>query len=92
MIAMFMAIYATECFPEFREAFNKHFQGKSWQLVTDFKSNVVRIWQKIAEYENLPLIKIIQYWFIDKQVYISASLLIISGLSILLGYIVEVGE
>ena len=60
MIAMFMAMYAKENFPKFTETLVTHFDKvnhRNWSVISDFKSNVVRIWQKIAEYENVPPVK-----------------------------------
>ena len=53
MIAMFMAMFAQECFPKFNRVMKERFKDKpEWEIKTDFKTNVVRIWQKINEYQQ----------------------------------------
>ena len=42
---MFMAIFAQECFPKFNRSMRDRFDPmKNWEIKTDFKTNVVRIW------------------------------------------------
>ena len=65
---MFMAIYAQECFPSFKETVEAHFESddisKHWSLNLGFKNNVVRIWQKIENYKQIPYLKTILIWFV----------------------------
>jgi len=45
MIAMFMAMFAQECYPRFNAAMRRRFEHRQdWEIKTDFKTNVVRIW------------------------------------------------
>ena len=52
MIAMYMAIYAQECFPKFSEILKNHFKGlvnenwepMNWEIKLGYKENVIRIW------------------------------------------------
>ena len=53
MIAMFMTVFGQEVFTKFNLAFESHFEGKEdWEIKSNFKTNSVRIWQKINEYQK----------------------------------------
>lgn len=62
MVALFMAMFAKEVFPKFNEVFKSHFEKcdtlpKNFSTVQDYKANVIRIWQKINEYQEASRIK-----------------------------------
>ena len=42
--AMFMTMFATECYAKFNTLSTHHFSTTPWKLSNDFKSNVVRVW------------------------------------------------
>jgi len=50
--AMFMILFAQECYAKFNLVCTHHFENTPWTLETDYKSNVVRVWQKINEYQG----------------------------------------
>ena len=54
MVAIFMFMFAQECFPKFNRVVTEHFEALvevgTCSMMTDFKTNIVRIWQKINEY------------------------------------------
>jgi len=65
-----MEMYAMECFPRFNEVVKNHFkdeiQEKGWTVSNCYKSNVVRIWQKIKDYQkNYTPLSRFKYHFID---------------------------
>jgi hypothetical protein len=92
MVAMFMAIYAQECFPTFSETMKLHFKNKTevgtWKLNQGFKSNVVRIWQKIEEYEEIPFARLMMYLVIDKTSVMTIAFVTLALLSFLL-YLID---
>jgi len=62
MIALFMAMFAKEVFPKFNEVFRTHFEKcdtlpPNFTATNDYKGNVIRIWQKINEYQESTRIK-----------------------------------
>ena len=78
MIALFMGMLAKECYPKFKEGMKSHFQDKTdWKVIYNYKSNIIRIWQKIAEYENVPFVRVIQYQIMDKTFFIGITLILV---------------
>ena len=57
---MLLGLVAKDRFAGFNEDMKKHFQKEEcqdWILTTSYKGNAIRIWQKIAEYNDVPIIK-----------------------------------
>ena len=50
--AMFMTLFAQECYAKFNACTHNHFKDTPWNIKNDYKQNVVRVWQKINEYQG----------------------------------------
>ena len=48
-----MTMFAQECYGKFNWISLNHFENTQWTLKNDYKSNVVRVWQKINEYYGI---------------------------------------
>jgi hypothetical protein len=62
MIAIFMGAFGQECYPLFNSAAVEHFEGKPFTISNDYKSNVIRIWEKINEYQKDSYYVKLQYY------------------------------
>ena len=47
-----MGLFAEECFYRFNLLSTVHFENTDYCISNDYKKNVVRIWEKINEYER----------------------------------------
>lgn len=104
MNAMFMSIFARECYSNFKIIMTNHFSdpcAEPWKVDCSYKSNVVRIWQKIAEYEYIPfllrinimLIKILHYsnMVFITTIFLGVAIFAIALKSSLAYYMFELG-
>lgn len=77
-VALGLAMFATEQYPDFKEAIELQFedpQAQEWILnndghehqlaVINYKQNCVRIWQKLEDYKDMPKILRVKYFLID---------------------------
>lgn len=52
MMAMFMAMFAQEQYPHFKEVVDAHFKDFNCEVQCSYTNDAVQIWQKITDYEG----------------------------------------
>ena len=52
MKALFLAMVGKDIYYNFKLKLENHFATTPWPIITSYKKNVVRIWQKIADVDD----------------------------------------